>query len=296
MLHVTNGTSVSLRESGLGGEVLAWIDVLHEGPVPAGLGPEELRYLRELYLDAEAGLTLRDAALQDISQHEEVALWFEHDLFDQLQLIQILDRLRPHAGGPTRLSLICIDQYLGTLTGPQLANYWPARHTITREEFDLAAAAWRAFRSADPMDIEELLRDDTSALPFLDGALRRHLEQFPSIENGLARTEQQILELVQQGKRNSPALFVASQSLEERVFMGDGTFQGYLRALSGCRRRLLSEQDGKYYMTEVGQDVLRLRADHVRLNGINRWLGGVHLDGGEVLWRWDSRNRRLVRY
>ncbi len=36
MLHVTNGTSVSLAESGLGGEILAWVDVLHEGPVPAG--------------------------------------------------------------------------------------------------------------------------------------------------------------------------------------------------------------------------------------------------------------------
>ena len=39
MLHVTNGTSVSLSETVLGGDVLAWIDALHEGPVPAGLGP-----------------------------------------------------------------------------------------------------------------------------------------------------------------------------------------------------------------------------------------------------------------
>ena len=54
MLHVTNGESVSLRETGVGGDVLAWIDVLHEGPVPAELGPEELRHLRGLFLGAEA--------------------------------------------------------------------------------------------------------------------------------------------------------------------------------------------------------------------------------------------------
>jgi hypothetical protein len=303
MLHVTNGTSVSLRESGLAGEVLAWIDVLHEGPVPAGLGPEKLRHVRGLFLGAEYDLAHRDAALDEFARHEEVALWFEHDLFDQLQLIQILDRLRPRAGGATRLSLICIDQYLGRLTGPQLAAYWPVRHTVTPEEFVLASAAWLAFRSPDPMDIEGMLRRGTSrlpfldgALPFLDGALRRHLQQFPSVENGLARTERQILELVSQGKRRFPALFKADQELEERIFMGDLHFERYLRGLSGCHRPLLEERHTQYHLTEAGRAVLDGRADHVHLNGINRWLGGVHLNGDEVLWRWDERARRLERH
>src|SRR5262249_57052480 len=38
LLHVTNGESAgnTLRQTGLGGAVLPWQDVLHEGPVPAG--------------------------------------------------------------------------------------------------------------------------------------------------------------------------------------------------------------------------------------------------------------------
>ena len=37
-LHVTNGDSTAgtLRQTSLGGEVVAWRDALHEGPVPAG--------------------------------------------------------------------------------------------------------------------------------------------------------------------------------------------------------------------------------------------------------------------
>lgn len=295
MLHITNGTSVSLRDSGLGGDVLAWVDVLHEGPVPAGLGPEELRRVRSLYLEAGDELRQRDAVLDDFAQHEEVVLWFEHDLFDQLQLIQILDRLRLQAGRGPRLSLICIDRYLGTLTGAQLAAYWPARCSVTRGEFDLAAAAWRAFRSPDPMDLDDLVRRDTSALPFLAGALWRHLQQFPSAENGLSRTERQILELVGEGKRTFAALFVADQAMEERIFMGDLTFRRYLRGLAECRRPLLEERHGDYHLTEAGRDVLSARADHVHLSGINRWLGGVHLNGTEVLWRWNERARRLIR-
>src|SRR5262245_38861955 len=108
MLHVTNGTSVSLRDSGLPGDILTWLDVLHEGPVPAHLDPAQLRRVRGVFLDAEwqgnvpAELELahRDAALE---AHDEIALWFEHDLFDQLQLIQILDRVH---GSVSQVSLI----------------------------------------------------------------------------------------------------------------------------------------------------------------------------------------------
>src|SRR6267378_3003024 len=124
MLHVTNGSSVSLAATGLGGEVLTWLDVLHEGPVPAGISDDELRRVRGLFLDSEwpgyasaaADLARRD---QTLAAHDEVVLWFEHDLFDQLQLIQILDRLR-HSRA--RLSMICTERYLGPMTAEELAE------------------------------------------------------------------------------------------------------------------------------------------------------------------------------
>ncbi len=39
---------------------------------------------------------------------------------------------------------------------------------------------------------------------------------------------------------------------------------------------------------------MRGEADHVRVNGIDRWLGGVHLCDNEV-WRWDEVGRNVVR-
>jgi len=35
--------------------------------------------------------------------------------------------------------------------------------------------------------------------------------------------------------------------------------------------------------------VLAGKADHITLNGIDRWIGGVHLFGNQVPWRWDER-------
>ena len=344
MLHVTNGVSVSLDRSGLSGEILAWVDALHEGPVPAGLGLNDLSRLRAKFLDyvwpgarsAAEILSNRDRALGRFAEHEEVTLWFEHDLYDQLQLIQILDwfchtgipacvarAFLPVSGvstfpGPPvagvrgvgqavspagignpacatpRLSLISIDKHLGELTGPQLAGLWPRRHTVSDAELRLAAAAWRAFRAPDPVGIEELLRSDTSALPFLSGALLRHLQQFPSVENGLSRSERQILELVEAGTRDLASLVTADRAREERIFMGDTTFARYVSGLAECRHPLLASAGGGYDLTRTGREVLACRADHIRLNGINRWLGGVHLVGAEALWRWDERRQRLV--
>ncbi len=302
MLHVTNGTSVSLDRSGLGGEVLVWVDVLHDGPVPSGLNHHDLSRLRGIFLDTvwppedtsfTTLLAERDMTLARCGEHDEVALWFEHDLFDQLQLIQILDWFHDRRSVAKRLSLICIDEYLGRLTGEQLAALWPHRHTVSAAEVELAARAWGAFRSADPTAVERLLREDTSALPFLDGALVRHLEQYPSVENGLSRSERQILELVAEGIRDFHSLFRADQEQEERIFLGDTSFARWIRGLCECRYPLLREDEGSYSVTPAGREVLAGHADHVRLNGINRWLGGVHLSGSDALWRWDARARRL---
>jgi hypothetical protein len=295
MLHVTNGESVSLRDSGVAGDILVWLDVLHEGPVPGNLDPAELRRVRGIFLDAEwpsaapaeFKLAHRDAAL---AAHDEIALWFEHDLFDQLQLIQILARVH---GAASEVSLISTDRYLGPMTGPELAALWPVRHEVSDAEFELADAAWHAFCSPDPVAIETLLAHDTSALPFLAAAMRRHLQQFPWVEGGLARTERQILQTALTGQHTFPTLFAAEQKMEERIFMGDSALRRWVRGMTECRHPLLSVHEGVYRVTNLGREALLGSVDHVRLNGINRWLGGVHLLGDETLWRWDEKAGKL---
>lgn len=98
MLHITNGESVSIPQTGLPGQVVCWDDILHDGPVPGGLSLQELSRIRERFLAefldvplSEVSFARRDEAITRFHDHEEVILWFEHDLYDQLQLIQILD-------------------------------------------------------------------------------------------------------------------------------------------------------------------------------------------------------------
>jgi hypothetical protein len=50
MLHITNGESVTIGMTGIGGRVLAWKDVLHEGPAPAGLTLREMSRVRARFI------------------------------------------------------------------------------------------------------------------------------------------------------------------------------------------------------------------------------------------------------
>lgn len=334
-LHVTNGDIVAnrIRESGVGGEVLPWRDVLHEGPVPTGLPEEELREVRARYIAGEGwgtqeevlrSFTERDALLARHGEFDETVLWFEHDLYDQLQLVQLLDWFARHDEDAGTVSLICIGSFpgferfdgLGQLDPGQLASLFPGRHTVTLPELALARDAWAALGSAHPTSIEQVLAGDTSALPFLAGALRRYLEQYPAVGDGLSRTERQVLEAVAAAEDGATPeeVFCADQAREERVFMGDSTLWGYVRDLAVGPEPLLCVSGGREFrlpvrgesrdqgfreqrleLTPAGEAVLRGEADRVALNGIDRWLGGVHLQGRAVRWRWDRDAGRIVK-
>lgn len=304
MLHVTNGDSVVATMAGAGfpGNYLSWQDVLHEGPVPA-MPDEVLRAVRARFLaergwsayeNALAQLEARDRALLEA---DELVLWFEADLFDQLQLIQILDRVA-RASRPARL--ICIGAFpgrpgfagLGELDTRELASLLGTELDVTESERVLARRAWAAFRSPDPIDLAQIAEESCSSLPFLAEALVRHLEQFPAVEDGLSRVERDILELAAERPRSSLELFRAQAEREERRFMGDAIFCDFVDGLAGAPVPLVEREGETVSLTEAGRAVLGGEADAMALNEIDRWLGGVHLTG-EPSWRWNRAARQL---
>ncbi len=312
VLHVTSGESVRIHETGLPGEVLYWLDVLHEGPVLPALTLREQSRNRARFIaqagwasleEAEAALAHRDETIARFHQFEEMVLWFEHDLYDQLQLVQILDYLLAQPRDGTRISLICVGKFpgigrfkgLGQLSPDQLSSLFEQRQEITLADLKLATEAWHAFCSPDPTDLEFVIQAHSTGLPLLKGALARHLEQFPSVKSGLSRTERQILEVTIQGVQRFEDLFLAEQDKEERVFMGERVFWQYVERMRSARVPLLEMRNESVRVTPAGHRILVGNADHIAANGIDRWLGGVHLCGEEAAWRWDERARKLVR-
>lgn len=231
MLHVTNGDcAVGVLKRAVEGEFLPWRDVLHEGPVHAGLPLDRLSVRRAAFI-ASAGwgplsaiekqFAERDATLRDAARHEEVVLWFEHDLYDQLQLIQLLDwfALHPHR----KLSLVCEAEYLGTITPARAADLFRQRRRVSAAQLEAGSAAWVAFGSANPLKISDAFVQE---LPFLGAALRRLLEEYPWTSDGLSRLERQALQALREGPLPFEELFSrAHHQREEPVFLGDSVLR-----------------------------------------------------------------------
>ena len=321
ILHVTNGdcARVLLERSGIPGTFLAWPDVLHEGPTPLVTG-EEWFAARAGYVgddtddggatQEEVAAFLRryregDAVLESYAQFDEVVFWFEHDLFDQLLLIRHLWWLREKTG--PRFSLVCGQEYLGLLRPDEFPPMFDRRQTITPEQIRLGTRAWEAFCGPDPMALVPFAAKDHVELPYLRAAIRRQLEEFPSVESGLARSERQILQVLSEGMRTPGETFVETARLEDAIFMGDLSFWNVVRRLVECPRPLVAANvqprpgqlpTGTLRLTADGAAVLSGGADHVALNGINRWMGGVRLEGGSrtaptsALWRWTGSTLR----
>lgn len=314
LFHITNGDSVlaGFREGEIEGEQLAWRDVLHDGPVPVTASLEELSEVRAralaafgwgAYPELRLAFARRDAALARCGEHQEVVLWFEHDLFDQLQLLQLLDWFAKHGTGGARLSLIQIDAFpgvepfhgLGQLTGGQLRELLPRRRPVTVRQLAAGAAAWQDFRAPTPLPMAARAATPSEDLPFLAAALRRLCEEYPGARDGLARSERQILQAVAARAETPRAIYSWSHEREACPW-GDASVFLRLESLATATEPALSRRPGgACRLTALGGRLLAGEADWVRESGgIDRWLGGVHLQSTAVRWRWDERLGKLA--
>jgi hypothetical protein len=321
-LIITNGdvAAEKMREARINGEILCWRDVLHEGPVPETATLEDLSAIRADYLAwrgaGEAGairasFAERDDAMRALARFSDVTLWFEHDLYDQLQLLQILDFLSTQNGVAARCSLIQAGSFIGAHTPQRLRNHLKLKQPLGAAQLALGRIAWSAFRAPSPERWAALLRYDTAPLPFLRAAIMRHLEEFPAAGSGLSRTERFVLASIQAGTRTPHELFASFQESEEAPFMGDWSFFAVLDSLAGgAAPFMIGLRDGPFspYFTQERRDsyltsTLRLtglgiatiggRKDAIGFRRMDKWLGGVHLRNASC-WRWDEPARMLV--
>lgn len=317
-LHLSNGDATDLAGTGLAQHILFWRDVLHEGPVPA-VGPEELRRIRAAFLigagadDRGEGMDMfaeRDRIVQ-AHRDGDYVLWFEADLYDQLQIIQILTRLTELDVPAERTTLICIGEHpgfarfggLGQLTAEQLRRLpdTDAAARLTPAALELAVRAWTAFRAPTPAGLGAIAATRSPELRFLGEAFDRLGREYPSTRDGLSLTERRVLAAIADGATDAGTTFSRAAAREVRPYLGDTWCFAILDRMAGAPAPLVTiEPSGRpvdrrtrVQLTPTGERVLAGRDDQVSLNGIDRWIGGVHLNG-QAGWRWDEGTETLT--
>jgi hypothetical protein len=317
-LHISNGSATDVPGTGLARRVVYWRDILHEGPVPE-TPPAELRRVRADYLAGYEGVehaealrefTERDQALE-ANRGGEYVLWFEADLYDQLQITEILTRLAGLGVPAELITLICIGEHagiarfggLGELTAEQLRElpHTNACARLTPAALELATRAWAAFRAPAPGDLGAIAAARLGELRFLGEAFDRLSREYPATRDGLSLTERRVLAAVADGASDAGTAFVRAAARETRPYLGDTTCFGRMdRMAEGPHPLLRLDPPGRVgrptrvQLTDAGARVLAGEGDQIALNGIDRWIGGVHLQGHHVPWRWDDGTETII--
>jgi hypothetical protein len=310
-LHIVDGESAggTLRAAGFRrhGEILRWRDALYTGPVSAGLTLRQLSRLRSRFWTngkSQTELDRRDATLAKQADYDQVVLWFGPDCVQcQLSLMQIFSWFRENAVPSARLFWVA--KHGGELGPQQIPDAFASRLPVSSAQMRLASRAWRAFRQSTPAGMVRLLKADLRCIPSLSGALARLLQEYPAKRNGLSRLESELLNEIHSRGRAKAAVAVGHMLVRE--YVGDTLLFEMLRNFVKPSHPLLRYAEpftGKFdtyefnrsilELTEVGRRIFTGRADHVALNGIDRWVGGVHLVGHRVRWRWDQNQQNIV--
>lgn len=319
MLHIVNGDHVGDKLRGkIQGDVLVWREVYPVGPVYPKMDGRAERRRRAEYLERAMGIPsqeyiqmceLQEQAISDLNKYDEAVLWFEHDLFDQTIVCYLLHRFAKQPPVKTKLHLLCIGDYpgiepfrgLGQLTAEQLASLWGTWKPIGEKELTAGSRIWEKYSSRNIEDHVSILIMDTSALPFAKEAFTLHLDRLPSPVNGLGIVEQTVLELIEGGIDAPKALFQEVSRRLHGLGMGDLEFWHRLRTMAAPPKALIDIKgpaeafpaESVVSITMFGQEVLSGKKDFVQEKGCKAWYGGLRLSG-DIGWRWDRREKRLV--
>ena len=313
---ITNGDHAAgaLRATFPDIAVLPWRDALVEGRVRAlpddAFCDDRARHLASTfghdYDEVRADFAERLAALGGITEGADaIELWFETDLHDQLQVLEILVRLADRGARPP----VRLTQAAPPLPQHDLAALAARSADITPHEFAAAQTMWRAVTSPTPEAMaREALRE--GPLPVARAALRRFLEELPAPGDGLSRIERETLRAIAAGADTPVAAFRLYVTSEELPFLGDAGFFARLMALafafglvSGLPRHVAFDRATKRYdrdflnapiaLTERGRAALAGDHDLAADQGFDRWVGGTHLVPGAI-WRWDASRTALI--
>ena len=298
--------------AGLAETVLPWRDVLHEGPVP-DVPDAELRRIRARFLAGENAAdigTLAEFERRDrtLAEHRDGRL---RAVVRGRPLRPAADRPDPRdarragrARGARHADLHRRARGLRALRRARRAEPGAARPPARDRRHGAHArgaaitppAPGRRCARPSPSGLRAIAATPSAELRFLAEAFDRLGREYPSTRDGLSLTERRILAAVAEGAPDAGAAFVRAareggapvprRHVGVRPHDADGD-------LPGAAPRLRAGGAGHpphagLQLTATGRRVLDGDADHVALNGVDRWIGGVHLQGRDVPWRWDE--------
>jgi len=272
VLHILNGDSTAyiFAKSNILGDVIVWREMLSEGPLDKDIGSDKFWRIRYSFFENEIDTTRLDyfdrtikeiIRIENIGNYNEVVLWFEFDLFCQVNLMGLCTYLLKFYRKDIKYSLVCTGKEEGKRSLQTLTDYNPESYqgllknsiTLSRNNLLFAEQCWNLYVENDKEKFKEFDFDRSYKFSYLQMAINQHLQRFPK-QNGLNQIENKILELINfdvLAKKDLIKRLLIWQKKETVYGFGDVQFNMALDKL----KAYYTVKNKKYILNEMGKEL-----------------------------------------
>ncbi|MBX2844306.1 MAG: DUF1835 domain-containing protein [Flammeovirgaceae bacterium] len=289
LLHILNGdcSLFQIQKTDIVGETLVWREMLCEGPVSKNIQESDFWNNRQQFFldsyqvkgkDYEEKSINEIKKLDDCEKFDEIILWFEYDLFCQVNLLGVLALIYQKNIPVKKWSLVCIGELpgydklvgLGEIDAKLYLNLFENRTLLNNNDLKKANNIWRQYCSDNPVPILEMADEMSKNFPYLKPAIQAQFKRFPSSFNGLSQIQHEILNLI-----NSENIETAKQLvgilLRKENYYGFGDLQ-YFKLIDSVS--LLIERNTSFSLNPLGEKVLAGQENFLDLENNQYWIGG----------------------
>lgn len=247
---------------------------------------------------------------ENLNNASEFNLWIGTGLSDQLLLIFLVNTLDLLGLNLNKLRVFQFEkiqggwpvQDLGLVSPEQFKNH-PDPYILTEEQIAFSKSAWQAMVADDPEKYLRFITTKNECMPLLSKAMAYILLRYPKSINGLSYWDETLLKstLDHGAKAAKIIAYSLTDCMDGLDWVGD--FYLFDRLINMGRLHLnvplveVSAFNSPMRYTEVrilptGLNAFRENLNVIECNGIDDWVGGVHLDSstGGV---WLRKNKTL---
>ena len=234
--HILNGDCLAeqLKQTKVNHDFIVCRECLIEGPLNAEKS-DEFRKMRSRFISATYQVaeteyyskTVKELEkIDDLPNGSEVCLWFENDLFCQVNMWFMLCLL----SGKPGLKLFRVfpqieseaDQWkgFGMANAGKLEQCYAARVRFSGEDIETGKNLWLAYQAGNLKKLKELSEYQSDCFEFLKEVCQAHSDRFPA-DGGLGRPEKLVNELIAVHSENFMEIFTEFSSREGIYGFGD---------------------------------------------------------------------------
>ena len=273
-VHILNGDStvLSMNESDISGDIIVWREMLCEGQLNKHIGNDNFWNLRYSFFENELQVSKLDyydkvikelTKVEDLSNYNEVILWFEYDLFCQVNLMGLCTYLLKHYRESISYYLVCVGKEKNSENLLTLSDYSPKEYErlyeerikLTQHDLAFAKECWEQYVTNDIEELKRFNFKKNGKFEYLQLAINQHLNRF-SDSTRLNQIDQKILETIHANmytEREIVRELLIWQRKETVYGFGDLQYFKYLEKL----HPFYEIKNEHYYLNDMGKNIIK---------------------------------------